>query len=375
MKNKPNKQKEPVWETILRYVIGIVWLIMFGSIPWSIGNLLNESPEQHYTVPGQLISFQRLWEIEAYGAVGSSGNALVTLGEHVYFYGQLDPKEGHDSLVKLHLTTGKAANYITILQRTTTIAGSGHFIYAGRSSRGGSRQGFEPPEPAEVVGYDVEIDERVWIQKIHGAREINYLSPFGDAVAIVAANWDGGETYQSLRFNSGSVLYSNPVALPTIYMHNVWIMVEPPQMIRAVNGRTNTVVWDRNVAERLNKEGVYFAPLLDNGVIVGRTGRQNSGRVYALNSENGHILWASEERVLGNIVANRGVTFYVTEQAVLRAVNSRTGEIIASLAFIPEIASDEAMDTHYAYNIAINDDIVLMYMGNSKQLFAFRFVR
>jgi outer membrane protein assembly factor BamB len=158
-------------------------------------------------------------------------------------------------------------------------------------------------------------------------------------------------------------------------MDNVWIMVEPPQMIRAVNGRTNTVVWDRNVAERLNKEGVYFAPLLDNGVIVGRTGRQNSGRVYALNSENGHILWASEERVLGNIVANRGVTFYVTEQAVLRAVNSRTGEIIASLAFIPEIASDEAMDTHYAYNIAINDDIVLMYMGNSKQLFAFRFVR
>jgi hypothetical protein len=59
----------------------------------------------------------------------------------------------------------------------------------------------------------------------------------------------------------------------------------------------------------------------------------------------------------------------------LKAIDSKTGQVLAIVTFEPETPQERLTQGGRIYNVAAKGDIVVVYLGDSRQLFAFRFVR
>jgi outer membrane protein assembly factor BamB len=214
----------------------------------------------------------------------------------------------------------------------------------------------------------------MWSRRVRGARDIAYISAYANDISVIGSTV-AGERYQYLNAANGEVQYSNDANYPVFFTTHTWYIIQPRSRLRAVASNNNTLLWERRFdTETFNYSSVYFAPILDNGIIIGRTG-EGVGKIYALDSASGHLLWRSEDIVYGNVAVSQGVTFFLNEQAELKAIDSKTGQVLAIVTFEPETPQERLTQGGRIYNVAAKGDIVVVYLGDSRQLFAFRFVR
>lgn len=112
---------------------------------------------------------------------------------------------------------------------------------------------------------------------------------------------------------------------------------------------------------------------MEREVIVGLTG-YGSGRLFGIDSRAGTLLWQTDDSSYGNVAVSNGVAYFLTVKAELKAVDVQTGKTLATVTFKPT-TSQEKLEFGRVYSVAVSDDIVVVYLGDSWQLFAFRFSR
>src|SRR5690606_2533005 len=134
-----------------------------------------------------------------------------------------------------------------------------------------------------------------------------------------------------------------------------WYSITSPNQLRAVE--IEKVLWQREFDQRV----LFLPPVMSNRIIVGRTGEM-IGNVYGLDSVSGDLLWESDDVVYSNVIADRGIVYFLTEQAELKAVDAQTGQIIASVQFVPDTAQ-EHLTQSYVYSVAASNGIVVVYLG------------
>jgi hypothetical protein len=111
-------------------------------------------------------------------------------------------------------------------------------------------------------------------------------------------------------------------------------------------------------------------PFAENGLLIG----PNYARSQATND---FLWWRRDLDYRGRFAVSNGILFVFTGQTDLAAVRASDGKTLATLRFDPSAPPQEiARDTRvYQYSVAARNNLVAVYLGDSQQLFVFRFIR
>lgn len=353
------------------YLIVIAFVLWAAMILYSVltAMLRDTRPPtiQHYVVSGNE-NFRELWQLnDAYTPAYGDSQALSANEEHIVFLGSFGQNTRESAIHVLDPSTGQIVTNISVSSRTHALAFDEHAVYISIDSSG-KIDSNALNGASQVVAYDIESGKRVWEQRIRGARGVSQLFAYGETVLVVGSTI-AGKRYQRLDVFTGKVDFSDDTYLPVFYNGDIWYMLKPPSSVLAKNGYTTDMLWEHVFDPR----SVHTPPMITSGVIVGRTG-QEIGQLYGIDSATGTIMWILEDGVYSNVVVDRSIAYFITEYAELKAVNVKTGGTLAVLRFEP-MTPQEQLTQHRIYNVAVSDDIVVVYLGDSRQLFAFRFVR
>ncbi len=144
-----------------------------------------------------------------------------------------------------------------------------------------------------------------------------------------------------------------------------------PLYLRATNAKTKNTIWEVQFADPF-----VATPLFSGDHIFVRT---RLGRLYVLDRSSGAILWKIDDLhadfLASNITVSSNVVYFLTKDAHLQVRDVQTGHTLGTLIFEPSLF--DLSDGDYAnntFNVAASSNIVLVYFGDSQQLFAFRFL-
>ncbi|MCA9941097.1 MAG: PQQ-binding-like beta-propeller repeat protein, partial [Anaerolineales bacterium] len=119
---------------------------------------------------------------------------------------------------------------------------------------------------------------------------------------------------------------------------------------------------------------LYQPPFAAGQVMLVRTGDgRQSGLLYGLDVADGGVLWQYEtaRTVASNVAYNGDLAYFLNARAELVAVDAVTGAVREVMGFMPASLADAA---NRSFQVAAAGDLVFVYFGDSRQLFAFRVV-
>lgn len=113
-------------------------------------------------------------------------------------------------------------------------------------------------------------------------------------------------------------------------------------------------------------------PVVWDNLILVRPMNYTASPIIALNKKDGSIVWQSNQPVVSNIVVDGNVTFVLTSVAQLVALNTQTGEIVATLDFAPRFGQEYDFANN-SLIVAANEGTVGVYFRDKSQLSFFHF--
>jgi outer membrane protein assembly factor BamB len=120
---------------------------------------------------------------------------------------------------------------------------------------------------------------------------------------------------------------------------------------------------------RLSGETIHYhqSEFVKDNITVFRSTRNE---VFALNPLTGAILWdAGKQDIISNFAITDEAIYFLTSDAILHALSVETGEELDELIFEPGQLSTRLP---YRHHVVAQDNIVIVYFGDSLQMFAFR---
>lgn len=115
------------------------------------------------------------------------------------------------------------------------------------------------------------------------------------------------------------------------------------------------------------------APLVAGDLILVKNGYHYSSPVRAIDKNSGVIVWKFDQAVISNVAVGGDVTYVLTENAEMFALDTQTGRILGSLKFTPDFPDNFDFVTTSIY-MAADNNIVAIYFENTHQLSIFRFL-
>lgn len=238
----------------------------------------------------------------------------------------------------------------TGIQSTITIAHDG--IYVAYSSG------------AYLSKFDSQTGDLIWKKSLGGTGSI-YLYYLDNQTQVSTTNpenlWvldTNGKVVKTLKGNRTFVLMND----------DAYVNLNGLKRIRATD--PNQVVWEYIDTQRLRQ-----APLFTKDKIFLRNGDGFSGTAYALDRNNGTLLW-SITNVIGNLVHSPQdqLVYALQEDGALLAIDENSGSKKEIVRFSNgSFSTFDGIDTS-GYQLAYDNEnhILTVYLGDSRQLFAFQ---
>ncbi len=369
------------------FVVATIFLCFCGGVVllWGtpIGQkfrpiLLQETtptpPAINYAVATSSSQFEQLWVTSPVfnnHHTHHGGVHLDATGKHAFLLGGVqEDTVGELTLTKLDLLTGVvewSLFYPPSLNAgaATTLDVNSDHIYVGFD--GTQKIGGNITWGAgKVVAYDAETGDVIWSKIVPGARGIETLVATDSTVSI-----DGSfsSNYYLLEAKTGDVTLVREKEGPNL----VWfvdngILYERQKSFSFVarDRITNEIIWQSEVGYP-----VLQPPILTDKAIVARSGDTSFlGIAFAVDNSTGDLIWEFKD-ALSNVAISNYTAFFLTKDIQLIAVDIETGKILGQVDFISNQERDRTADIHHF--VAAGYNIVLVYLGDSQQLFAFRF--
>ncbi len=310
--------------------------------------------------------FEELWELTAY-IHGKGG--LASTGSNVYISGSFE-NNSPEFLVSLDLLTGQIEWQQRLHRNQSLDRVDSHYIYIHQSATQKIANLTQMWGTAEIIAYDIESHDEVWNQKFAGSGGA-HIENIVEDIIIVKAN---SGLYQ-VDSHTGEQISGPQRQVLLATRDGIQYQRSYDEGLQGIDIEAKEVVWTYKAS--------VFAQLVfeDDIILIGNGVSAERGGATALNGNTGEILWKQRD-VISNIATSNGIAYLiqlasgewyqdVTLDAQLLAVDIRTGEVLSTLRFEPsEIRSGHG---HYEYLVAASDDIVLVYLGDGRQLIALRF--
>lgn len=232
----------------------------------------------------------------------------------------------------------------------------------------------------EIIAYDTESGDQIWRRGLPILeKSITYIQSTGDSVYANSGSTGNFYAYNARsgkRQDIGFRLNATPIFLvsnDTIYYQ------EAGTRLYAMHRQDKNIIWTLRFDEELQ-----LSPLFTEELIIARTGRAVIGQVYVIDRTTGTTLWQypagaidweNPANVVGNVAEDNGYIFYLTFDAQLQAVDAKTGQFVGAVQFNPSFQELDGLDlVNRVFCVAASDNVVIVYFGSGRQLFAFRFL-
>ncbi len=309
-----------------------------------------------------------LWEInDIYVPSSSNGVFLNVLNSELTYYGA-NRRCGRNRLNILDLE----GNFIrheqdfTSRRGLSTMTANSKFVVIGFNSTG--KVGVEAAGNDAFRGaggiavYSSQISNIAWQKKITGTLGIDELALYDDLIITEGGSRALTPQYLLIDAADGTIInafdYTDtlPPISPYAYLYGNRHLDSPEMFNRWVDVFQN----------------VYQAPIAQSGYVILRD--ENGvqvGTISVLKEIDASRMWFTPNVVLSNVAVNREFALFLTQTSELIVAKLETGEQMGSVKFSP---SEAQMIEDGGFFVAVNEDnLIFVYFGDSRQLFAFEF--
>jgi outer membrane protein assembly factor BamB len=342
---------------------GLLILMIFPSCI-NIRHRCNEEIIQH--AANSSSKFHERWIINNVflDYVESNSIPLVATKNYILVYGR-NSFCGSNTVTAIDNMNGELiwndVDSIPFGQQLNHIAGDDSRLYTGYIGSGKT-------SPNSIIGaggvatYDIHTGKLQWSRPITGTHKLVF---FAVDDSVIGVNGRGLKNH-ILSGQSGeflSELEARPEERHITYAF--WLEY-------LFNKDSNNELLYENVKfwTGLIKD-VLQPPQLADEIVVARTnsGLEN-GHVKTFSRSDGNLLWETEGNVVSNVAINEDTAFYITTDLEVKAVDLETGTPKGSITFSP---TSGAVGNR-AYFIAAYEENVVVYLGDSRQLFSFSYL-
>ena len=121
-----------------------------------------------------------------------------------------------------------------------------------------------------------------------------------------------------------------------------------------------------------NHDRLHSKELVLDGLVFSKEDYDRVGPIVTIQDNDGSFVWRYNQSVVSNIAIGGPVTYFVTQDAELVAVDTMTGDVLGSLSFTPAFPEDfDFWNNHII--VAANGDTVAVYFRDKRQLSLFHF--
>lgn len=349
-------------------IFGIVFFINFDRQSPTLGSVPPNSA--NHTIK-QNEYFRPLWDS---GGVVSCHTCLQSYGNDAILIGNLSG-EREVNLIRFNITTKE------IKWRTTDSFGpmwvDNDLIYTAAGGRARVYYEAQTIGTASVTAYDPLTGTAVWSNTVYGARSIPFLSSNNNVVSAV------GQQYINLTHmnaETGTRLKVPDTFVPIIYSdENITLTYRwffSGGQLQALDANISEILWQKPI-----QIGTFA---VEEGILVINSTRDKGlGEVIAIDLATGEVKWRYNG-VISNVAVDKSKVYFfrlaggdewgesIMTAATIPVIDLHSGERITTLNFIPE-----AIRPWYGanpYNVFARNDTVILYFGDSSQLFAFKFI-
>lgn len=227
---------------------------------------------------------------------------------------------------------------------------------------------YDTSRDANIWAFDIEDGGSVWWKEIRDGRNISSMSASEENLFLHSTI---SPTLRIIDSQTSWLIYTQDETFGgnLITLRNGIAYVDMGHKLSAVDVETKATKWETS-----KDDVIYYEPRFTDDVIYFKTGDETSGAIYAIDLENGELLW-QKENVVSRVAANSNAAFYLTSDSTLEIVDPQTGMTQYEIQFSPALQSNlnemELAHTHYI--VEATDDYLVVYFDETHQLFAFKF--
>jgi len=303
--------------------------------------------------PKSMNRFELMWSLDdIYIRDSKAAVYLIAGSKKLVMYGR-DNRCGYDKLVNFSANDGEykihsnhAIPSNTGVHHTAYDSNYAYWGYDGNRSNLSS-----------IVAYEIDRDTISWIQhpSVGRSSQIGYLLTDGTTVNADTT---------VLNASNGEIIRERDRNVESEPLHSSG---NPAFWYATVNLQDNSdslEFWN-NLSLSM-----YQPPLLLENTIINRTHRGDAlGKIEIFNRKTYELLWDTPENVISNVSTNGSTIFFLTSSAKLLAVDIETGQEIGLIQFTNERFQ---LGETRGFFVAANEGSVFVYLGDSRQILAFR---
>ncbi len=315
-------------------------------------------------------SFIELWTTNSFIQCAS---CLIVDEGKVYLLGSMS-QDRTPYLIRLDLFTGDVDWQVRLDQNARgPMLLTTNFIYVGVEGTQKIGSETQTAGSAQIVAFNRNSGAEVWTADIPGANVILSLAAANETLfamgnvylTVTTLHAETGQRQESTRtemvfFDDGAVRYA----------------AEPNGTLTAWDSQQNNILW------RWDDPVTGFHFDATHNIVLLKTGDNIAGKAAAVDSYTGQLLWQNN-RVL-NMVADGSVVYLLTLldsplgwggdnviDAQLLALDIQSGALLGEFTFDPP--GIQSGSGNYGYYIAAAPNIILVYLGDGRQVFALQF--
>ena len=303
--------------------------------------------------------FETLWEISCY--IKNADRNLIATNEAAIWIGDNVPRAAKDLsaslLTSVSLSTG-TPNWQAPNQISGRFAHNSSYVYGGNST-------------GEIIAYEISTGEIVWQTELPVGKSVYQIAATEISVFV---NMVPASFYR-LDAATGTIQSTRPAeeASPIFFMDDNVMYWQPlPLYLQALDTQASRVLWQAELINPFDE-----APVFANGLILVRL---RTGYLYVLESSTGTVVWSTphteEDKLASHVAVSNGVVYFLSKDAHLRALDVYTGTLLGEVKIGSSLLELPEHDYfNFPFEVAASNDRILVYFGDTQQLFGFHFVR
>lgn len=348
----------------------IILILTFVILPIVITNLYS-SPQ--YYEASESLTIRKIWELPEVFVNFSEPDTIRLVAVENYFAiaGNLGSSD-YANVLCIDKITGKVIcklkNKFILPRDISYLAADQNYLYVAYAGTN-KISGTETLGASQVVAYNTTRLEEKWSQPILGSRSILGLFPTNgqlivDSGSFASHNYvlkDDGQTIKPLLDENGFnlLLATNKI--------NIFYKVKFPNTytVTANHLYTNEEIWEVILNQHISQATLEN----DNQKLILKTSQGFAGSIYVIDANTGKMLWNGyDNRVLSNFVTDGNRLIFLDNTFSLLLVDLHSGITVDQLKLTPRNPSDLL----YEYSLALDGDILALYLGDSQQLMGFQ---
>ncbi len=223
---------------------------------------------------------------------------------------------------------------------------------------------FYTTDLSTIQAFNITNGENIWTTELPYSGNLIFIRFYKNKIFAYSSN----DSFFILDANGQVQKSMGPNVYPMPYIMDD-VTYASKNGIIAVNTITNKILWEADI------RGTYYTgPLFLDDMIFVRTGDSViAGSVYAIDKNNGLVIWKNDSKVISNICPLGKNLYFLTLDGYLMVVDQNSGQEVAKVEFTAHpFVLPTAGFSSGAYYVAADpkNNLIFVSLGDSFQLYA-----